>query len=102
MSWYVLLLQIACEIPCLLPINMDLLSHSFSEKGMLFHSDLKTLRLAAWKLSGRTSRVLNFQQKLLAQLPHPPGLHQGEFMMLGGKPNLSGVMNGASIPFRRL
>ena len=51
-SWCTLLLQMACKIPCLLPINMDLLSGSLQEKGMLFHSDLKTLRLAAWKLSG--------------------------------------------------
>ena len=101
-SWYTLLLQMACEILCLLPINMDLLSQSLQEKGMLFHSDLKTLRLAAWKLSSRPSRLLDFQQKLLTQHLHPPDLHQGEFMMLGGKPMLAGVMNGASIPFRRL
>ena len=46
-SWYILLLQMACEIPCLLPINMDLQSQSLQEKGTLHHSDLKTLRLAA-------------------------------------------------------
>ena len=101
-SWYTLLLQMACEIPCLLPINMDLLSQSLQEKGTLFHSDLKTFRLAAWKLSDRPSRVLDFQPKLLAQHSHPPGLHQGEFMMLGGDPMLAGVMNGVLIPFRRL
>ena len=43
------------------------------------HSDLKTLRLAAWKLSDRPSRVLDFQRKLSAQRLRPPGLHQEEF-----------------------
>ena len=51
-----LLLQMAYKIPCILPINMDLLSQSLQEKGMLFHSNLNTLRLAAWKLSGRPAR----------------------------------------------
>ena len=61
-SWYILLLQIACELPYLLLLNVDLLSRSLQAKGMLYHSDLKTLRLAAWKLSSRPSRVLAFQE----------------------------------------
>ena len=59
-SLYVLLLQMACKIPCLLPLNMDLLSRLMLAKGMLYHSDLKTLRLATWKLSSRPSRVPAF------------------------------------------
>ena len=65
-SWYILLLQMPCEIACLLLLSIDLLSQLLLAKGMLYHSDLKTLRLAAWKLSGRPSRMLVFQKTLLA------------------------------------
>ena len=40
--------------------NIAFLSQSLQEKGTLYYSDLKTLRLAAWKLSGRHSRLLDF------------------------------------------
>ena len=60
-SWYHLLLQIACEIPLLLPGRRDLLSH-LPDKGMLFHADLKTLTLTAWKLSSVPSRVRVFHR----------------------------------------
>jgi len=46
-SWYHLLLQMACEVPLLLTIKMDLLSQHLSQKGTLYHSDLKSLKLAA-------------------------------------------------------
>ena len=54
-SWYILLFKKACDIPCLLPLNMDLLSESLQAKYTLYHLDLKTLRLAAWKLSSKPS-----------------------------------------------
>ena len=43
---------------------MDLFSQSLLAKGMLYHSDLKTLRLAVWKMSGRPLKVLTFQKTL--------------------------------------
>ena len=58
-SWYHLMLQKACKIPFLLPLKMDLPSQQLVAKGMLFHSDLKTVRLAAWKLSSKPTRVLS-------------------------------------------
>ena len=48
-SWYHLLLQMACEIPLLLPCRRDL-SQFLPDKGMLYHTDLQTLRLTVWKL----------------------------------------------------
>ena len=74
-------------------------SQSLQAKGTLYHSDLKTFRLVAWKLSGRCSRVLAFQKRLLAQPLHVPGLHHGGSMMANGKPLLAGVLNRVSIPF---
>ena len=94
-TWYILLLHMAFKIPCLLSLSMDLLSQSLQAKGTLYHSDLKTLRLAAWKLSGRPSRVLAFHS------PVPDQRHGGS-MMADGKPLLAGVMNRVSIPFIQL
>ena len=55
---------------------MDLLSQKLLAKGTLYHSYLKTLRLAAWNLSGRPSRVLAFQRMLLAQHSCAPDQHR--------------------------
>ena len=45
--------------------NIAFLSQSLQEKGTLYSEDLKTLRLAAWKLSGGpSSRVLDFQMEV--------------------------------------
>ena len=59
-SWYHLFLQMACKIPLLLPCRRNLLSHCLPDKGTLFHTDLKTLRLTVWKLSSVPSRVKAF------------------------------------------
>ena len=55
-----LLLQLACVIPILLPRRQDLLSQHLPEKGVLYHTDLETLQLTVWKLSGATSRTRSF------------------------------------------
>ena len=75
------------------------LSQSLQEKGMLYYSDLKTLRLVAWKLSGRPSRVLYFQMEVFSRaLPSTrPTLRR--VMLLDGKPRLTGVMNWVSTSF---
>ena len=50
--WDHLLLQMACEILFQLPCLQDLLSQHLPNKGMLYHTDLETLQLTVWKLSG--------------------------------------------------
>ena len=44
-SWYHLLLQMAYKIHLLVSYKRDLLSQCLHDKGMLFHTDLKTPRL---------------------------------------------------------
>ena len=46
-SWYHLLLQMACEIPLLLPRRQDLMSQYLPDKGTLYHTDLETIQLTA-------------------------------------------------------
>ena len=64
-SSYQLLLQIAGKIHLLLPHRMDLLSQCLPDKGTLHHTDLKTLRLTVWKLSGVPHRKSAFQKWLI-------------------------------------
>ena len=46
-SWFHLL-QMACEIPLLLPRRRDLMSQHLLDKAVLYHTNLETLQLTAW------------------------------------------------------
>ena len=100
--WYQLLLQLACSPPVLLPLQMDLLSQTLQDKGTLFHTNLKSLRLAAWPLSGLSSSVQAFRQLLsrrhLQPLENPLGLS----MTHAGQPGLAGVVSRVPIQFEHL
>ena len=50
-QWFPLLLQMATEPPLQLPLRIDLLQQRLVDKGVLYHPDLKTLTLTAWKLN---------------------------------------------------
>jgi hypothetical protein len=50
-TWFPLLQSMAVEAPWILPVERDLLSQRLPDKGILFHPDLHSLRLAAWRLS---------------------------------------------------
>ena len=63
-SWCHFLLQMACEIPFRLLCQNDVLSQRLPEKGMLYHTDLVTLQLTAWKLISMPSRAKAFLMKL--------------------------------------
>ena len=92
----------ACEVPLLLPVKMDLLSQHLSQKGTLYHSDLKSLKLAAWKLSGVSSKVQAFQKQLSPQPWQPPGDHPEQCTTLDGMRSVAGVVNKRLIPFGHL
>ena len=71
-SWYHFLLQMTCEIPLLLTCRWNLLSQHLPDKSVLCHTDLETLRLMAWKLSGVPSRTRSFLMQLSEQSLLPP------------------------------
>ena len=96
--WYSHLLQLSCEIPRLLPRRFDLLTQTLSERGTLYHGDLATMQLVAWKLSGCVSDVKAFQRKLWTLQRQQSGLPPGESMMLAGQRGTVGVVNGVTIP----
>ena len=81
---------------------MDLLSQRLANKGTLFHPDLKSLRLAAWKLSGVSSKVQAFHRQLLPQpWPSHDNLHDMSTTP-DGMHSVAGVVNKRLIPFGRL
>ena len=65
--WYELLLPMACEQPISLRQELGLLSQKLA-KGTLFHPDLRTQNLAAWRLSGKRGKPQGFPRKLLPRL----------------------------------
>ena len=99
--WYHLL-QMACKIPLLFPGKKDLLSQCLPNKAMLFHADLKTLRLTAWKLSGIPSRVRAFQRQLSKQFLLPLETQLVQCTKAGVRVLLAGVAKGVRIPYARL
>jgi len=101
-SWYHLLLQMACEIPLLLPRRRDLLSQHLPDKGVLYHTDLETLQLTAWKLSGKPSRTEVFLKLLSEQSSQPPVTPLERCTIADGRASLAGVAKGIRIPLAHL
>jgi len=101
-SWFHLLLQMACEVPLLLPLKLGLLSQILPQKGTLFHPDLKSLRLAAWKLSGVSSRVQAFRNQLSVRPWQPRASLLGSSTTTDGTHSVAGVVDGMLIPFGHL
>lgn len=50
-DWYPILLRLACEPPTKLRKELGLLSQKIQNRGTLFHPDLETLHLVAWRLN---------------------------------------------------
>ena len=97
-----LLIEMACEIPVRLPRRMDLLSQKLQDRGTLFHPDLSSLNLTAWKLSADPGRRLAFQ-RMLSKQPSLPSVTPPELSTRPGGPLTSvGAMDGILIPFLSL
>ena len=70
-SWFNLLLQMATETPVMFHPQSDLLSQVLQDKGTLYHPDLRTLSLTAWRLSGVVGNLPATQgQSLRRPWPH--------------------------------
>ena len=50
-QWFPLLLQMESEPPLRLPFRIDLLHKKLADRAVLYHPDLKTLGLTAWRLT---------------------------------------------------
>ena len=100
-SWYHLLLQMTFEIPLLLPHRWDLLSQSLPDKGVLYHTDLATLHLMAWKLSSMPSRTKTSDAAIRTILTATRETSQ-RCIMADGRASLASVVRGVRISLAHL
>ena len=96
--WFPLVLEMACEIPQLLPWDLDLLSQRLPDKGTLFHPDLKRLRLIAWKLTASPGKAQAFRKRLLTSRWQPENSPPGQSIPSDGRPTFVGAIDDTSIP----
>ena len=78
------------------------MSQHLPDKGMLYHTDLHTLHLTAWKLSGLPSRTKAFQVMLSERSLLPLKTPLKQYTKAGGRGSLAGVVKGMRIPFAHL
>ena len=96
--WFPLLLQLTVDLPVQFRPRINLLSQRLAGAGELYHQDLATLHLTAWKLSGAPG-VRPASQPLLQLLQgEPSGLQPGQLTIANGHISVSGAMTGTSTP----
>lgn len=71
--WFSLLLELLIDRPFAFPLAAKLLTQ---QRGRVWHTDLDSLHLSAWKLSGDASKKQAFQTRLLRCSIFPQGLHR--------------------------
>lgn len=95
--WYSQVLDMAVQAPLLLPQNPNLLMNPHGEVHPLVAN--KSIRLVAWKVSGKAWQVKEFQKGLqtLSQVPDD----QARFLITNrpGENGLAGEVNNRLIPF---
>ena len=62
--WFTTVQELALGPAWILPLRMNLLTQCLTDRGNLFHDDLSSLKLAAWKLSSGVGRVEGSIKKL--------------------------------------
>ena len=87
-GWFPLLLHMAVETPVMFRLEINLLSQVLQDKGRLYHPDLRSLQLTAWKLSGAPGRR---QALAIKSLPLP-------WQQNGPQPVLSMMEDGLPMP----
>jgi hypothetical protein len=93
--WMSDLLMLLIDLPLLLPNRQDLLQ----QQG-IFHRDPKFWKLAAWKISGDTTKTEDFRRRLLTLSRPPEGRVQGERTTPSGRFLFAGVVQGVKIHFQ--
>ena len=94
-GWFPLVLEMLIDHPVLLPLRTDLLTGPGGES----YPSLKSLHLAAWRLSGKTYRQGEFLQQLQKLLKDPSGDPPDVYTTRNGMYLSAGAKNGISIRF---
>ena len=90
--WYPSLLQMSIETPVILPRIKSLLKDPLGKEHHLITN--KTLRLAAWKISGRDYLCQGFWEQLPGLLITQGDVHLQEIMNQPGESGLASVVDG--------
>ena len=97
--FYPMLLQMICDIPRLLPPWPNLMRPPPGSRRHTYLPPVGTThQFVAWKLSGNTSRILAFHQRLSNSCPSRPSHLPLELTTQLGTNGCAGVVNGVSIP----
>ena len=95
--WYPSLLQMSIETPVILPRINILLKDPLGKHPLITN---KTLRLAAWKSSGKDYLCQGFWEQLPVLLLTQGEVHLQEIMNRPGETGLAGVVGDKLIQFR--
>lgn len=98
--WYAVLLETAIQVPILLPPQSNLLLNTQGEEHPLITNG--SLHLAAWKISGKGWKQVDFQSKLQTWSEKAGEMAQNPLTSQPGRNGVAGVLNGKLIPFRPL
>ena len=98
--WYPVLLELACDVPLLLPQLTNLLTSPRGRPHPLLSS--RSLRLAAWNLSGKPGASRDFRNRLSSCCSQGIVRTRSQLTIQPGETGVSGVFDGTSIPFRQL
>ena len=100
--WFPLLMSMSVERPVRFRPEISLLSQRLQGKGILYHPDLLSLSLTAWRLSGKPGGVQAIASPLSAQPWLQNAAQHGHSMTAGGRRTQTGVLNTALIRFALL
>ena len=95
--WYPQLMELLVAKPRLLPVKMDLLTNPRKEVHPLVRNN--SLRLAAWKVSGKDFMCKEFQQGLPTLSQNLGDQDQQKITSRPGKSGLAGVLGQKLIHF---
>ncbi len=97
-GWFRLVLELLVDLPVMLPERYGLL---LAPDGTEF-SDLRELRLAAWRFLGDLCAAEAFRNKLLPPYVQLIDRRRELCTMQSGGPFVAGVLDGRRIPFTHL
>lgn len=97
-GWFPLVLEMLVDFPILLPLDHKIITGMDGE----LHPSLKSLHLAAWRLSGKIYRQKEFLSRLQTRSSQPSDPHLEHFTNKNGTFLLAGAKEGISIPFNVL
>lgn len=98
--WFPLIIELLTDYPAMIPMTASTITLPFDKEEV--HPLWKTLKLAAWPVSGVVSQQQAFLRRCAGSSWHPGEKPHRRDMKDHGKFGLAGVSNGVSVPFQPL